>query len=134
MRQTPKITVALSGPDNVGKTTHARLLQRRAQAHNPGPLDHYDPRWQHAHTTGLADWWFHAAPIEIRSGSVAGRGCRYAAREAGDRGDRVAYPPVGGGPGGASAAGVVLACLEPDPAVEWDETRMAEVEGRLRAS
>ncbi|MFC7583404.1 nucleotidyltransferase domain-containing protein [Nonomuraea antimicrobica] len=71
--------VALSGPDNVGKTTHARLLQHRTGARNLGPLDDYDRRWQHAKRNGLADWWFDTAPIEEVADVLA---CSYLARSA----------------------------------------------------
>ncbi|MEV4356866.1 nucleotidyltransferase domain-containing protein [Nonomuraea sp. NPDC049625] len=71
--------VALSGPDNVGKTTHARLLQHRTGARSLGPLDDYDRRWQHAKRNGLPDWWFGTAPIEEVADVLA---CSYLARSA----------------------------------------------------
>ncbi|RSN01999.1 hypothetical protein DMB42_38280 [Nonomuraea sp. WAC 01424] len=82
MRHHPSITAAISGPDNVGKTTHARLLQRRTQAHNLGPLDAYDPRWKDAKAHGLADWWFHTTPIAHLADVLA---CSYLARSAAAR-------------------------------------------------
>ena len=54
-------TIAVSGPDNVGKTTQLRILARRA---GPvlmalsGPLDDYDPRWRTIKDSGMAAWWF----------------------------------------------------------------------------
>ncbi|MDH2425804.1 nucleotidyltransferase domain-containing protein [Sphaerisporangium sp. TRM90804] len=79
MQTTRPTTVALSGPDNVGKTTHARLLARRHSAHNPGPLDDYDPRWRDAKKRGLATWWLHAAPVAEVVDVLA---CSYLARSA----------------------------------------------------
>jgi len=49
------ITVTLSGPGNVGKSTHVRLLIREAKAIDAGPLDAHDRRWADAHAAGLAD-------------------------------------------------------------------------------
>ncbi|MFC4012418.1 nucleotidyltransferase domain-containing protein [Nonomuraea purpurea] len=82
MHQPPNVTVAFSGPDNVGKTTHARLFQRRNGAHSLGPLDDYDPRWQHAKNIGLSDWWFRTAPIAHLADILA---CSYLARSAAAR-------------------------------------------------
>ena len=58
------ITITISGPDNVGKSTQIRLLGRRIGVADAGPLDTYDPRWTHAHDLGLAEWWFRRAPLE----------------------------------------------------------------------
>ncbi|WP_406317753.1 tyrosine-type recombinase/integrase [Streptosporangium sp. NBC_01639] len=77
MRMTPVVTVALSGPDNVGKTTQIRLLARRYGAHNLGPLDDYDARWQDAKRQGLSSWWFKAAPLHEVVDVLA---CSYLAR------------------------------------------------------
>lgn len=76
MRMTPVVTVALSGPDNVGKTTQVRLLARRYGAHNLGPLDAYDPRWAEA-KQDLAAWWFETASLEEVVDVLA---CSYLAR------------------------------------------------------
>ncbi|MEV6982911.1 nucleotidyltransferase domain-containing protein [Sphaerisporangium sp. NPDC051017] len=62
--QLPPTIVALSGPDNVGKSTHVRLLARRHNARDLGPLDEHDPRWQAAKCHGLATWWFVSAPMQ----------------------------------------------------------------------
>jgi hypothetical protein len=58
------VTVALSGPDNVGKSTHVRILTRQAGVIGAGPLDAHDARWADAHAAGLADWWFRIASLE----------------------------------------------------------------------
>jgi hypothetical protein len=63
-RETTMVTIALSGPDNVGKTTHLRLLADRTRAISAGPLDDHDPRWENAKDHGLSVWWFTAAPVE----------------------------------------------------------------------
>jgi hypothetical protein len=59
-------SIAISGPDNVGKTTQIRVLTRRmgSQAQLSGPLDEYDLRWSAVKGGGMADWWFHRAPME----------------------------------------------------------------------
>lgn len=56
--------VAVSGPDNVGKTTQLRLLSQRMgpDVKLMGPLDNYDPRWSSIRRAGMADWWFRDAP------------------------------------------------------------------------
>ena len=72
-------TVALSGPDNVGKTTQIRLLARRAGVVDAASLDAYDPRWAEAHARGLADWWFRSAAVEQVVDVLA---CSYLARAA----------------------------------------------------
>ncbi|MDQ2873854.1 MAG: hypothetical protein M3Y33_03155 [Actinomycetota bacterium] len=69
--------VALSGPDNVGKSTQIRLLARRAGMADLGALDAHDPRWASARSAGLADWWFSAAPISEVTDVLA---CSYLAR------------------------------------------------------
>lgn len=58
--------MAISGPDNVGKTTQIRILARRIgrEAHPTGPLDDHDPRWPAIKNGGMADWWFHTASME----------------------------------------------------------------------
>lgn len=73
------VTVAVSGPDNVGKSTQIRLLARRADVTGAGPLDAHDPRWADAHGLGLADWWFHRASLEEVVDVLA---CSYLARAA----------------------------------------------------
>jgi cytidylate kinase len=57
--------VALSGPDNVGKTTQLRILGRRLgpRAQFAGPLDAFDPRWQRIKLDGMAAWWFETASM-----------------------------------------------------------------------
>lgn len=73
------VAVAVSGPDNVGKSTQIRLLARRVGVSSAGPLDAHDPRWADAHALGLADWWFHRAPLEEVVDVLA---CSYLARAA----------------------------------------------------
>ncbi|GAA1658281.1 hypothetical protein GCM10009744_59390 [Kribbella alba] len=60
------LSIAISGPDNVGKTTQIRILARRIgrEAHLAGQLDHYDSRWPAIRNGGMADWWFHTASME----------------------------------------------------------------------
>jgi hypothetical protein len=58
------VTVAVSGPDNVGKSTQIRLLARERGLTGAGSLDEHDPRWEDARAAGLADWWFRRAAIE----------------------------------------------------------------------
>ena len=69
--------VALSGPDNVGKSTQARLLARRGGMTGLGALDAHDPRWAPARSAGLADWWFRDAPVSEVTDVLA---CSYLAR------------------------------------------------------
>jgi hypothetical protein len=66
MSESQPPSIAISGPDNVGKTTQIRMLARRIgrDAHLSGPLDEYDLRWSAVKGGGMADWWFHRAPIE----------------------------------------------------------------------
>lgn len=73
---TPPAIVAISGPDNVGKTTNIRLLSRRTNCSVAGPLDAYDPRWAAA-KQDLAAWWFETAPLEEVVDVLA---CSYLAR------------------------------------------------------
>ncbi len=74
------VTVAVSGPDNVGKSTQIRLLARESGVIAAGPLDAYDPRWAEANTSGLADWWFRRAALEEVVDVLA---CSYLTRSAG---------------------------------------------------
>ena len=63
----PTLSVlAVSGPDNVGKSTQLRILARRIGpcAALAGSLDAYDPRWRTITALGMADWWFDQASIE----------------------------------------------------------------------
>jgi cytidylate kinase len=73
------VAVAVSGPDNVGKSTQIRLLAREAGVTEAGPLDAHDPRWVGAHAQGLADWWFRHAALEEVVDMLA---CSYLARSA----------------------------------------------------
>lgn len=52
--------LAVSGPDNVGKSTQLRILARRvgAGAKPMGRLDQFDPRWKSITESGMAGWWF----------------------------------------------------------------------------
>lgn len=64
---TPQI-IAMSGPDNVGKSTQLRILSRRLypEARLCGPLHDYDPRWPSPFGSGLSAWWFStAAPADL---------------------------------------------------------------------
>lgn len=73
------IVVAVSGPDNVGKTTQIRLLARERGVAEVGPLDAHDVRWANAHALGLADWWFQRATLDEVVDVLA---CSYLARSA----------------------------------------------------
>jgi cytidylate kinase len=73
------VAVAVSGPDNVGKSTQIRLLAREPGVTEAGPLDAHDPRWPGAHAQGLADWWFRHAALEEVVDVLA---CSYLARSA----------------------------------------------------
>ena len=73
------VTVAVSGPDNVGKSTQIRLLARERGVTESGPLHAHDPRWEDAQTRGLADWWFRRAALEEVVDVLA---CSYLARSA----------------------------------------------------
>ncbi len=55
--------VAVSGPDNVGKSTQLRILARRLapRAASAGALHEHDHRWAAINTAGMANWWFQAA-------------------------------------------------------------------------
>jgi hypothetical protein len=73
------VTVAVSGPDNVGKSTQIRLLVRMDDMTDIGSLGGYDPRWEDAQARGLADWWFRRAGLEEVVDVLA---CSYLARSA----------------------------------------------------
>jgi hypothetical protein len=73
------VAVAVSGPDNVGKSTQIRLLARVDGVAEAGPLDAHDPRWAGAHALGLAEWWFQRAALEEVVDVLA---CSYLARSA----------------------------------------------------
>jgi len=73
------VAVAVSGPDNVGKSTQIRLLARVGGVAGAGSLDAHDPRWADAHARGLADWWFRRAALEEVVDVLA---CSYLARSA----------------------------------------------------
>jgi predicted nucleotidyltransferase len=55
--------IAISGPDNVGKSTQLRLLVQRGDFVDTGPLDLHDSRWRSVRAAGLAAWWFESAPL-----------------------------------------------------------------------
>ncbi|MGW1276118.1 nucleotidyltransferase domain-containing protein [Streptomyces tsukubensis] len=63
---TPSVTIAFSGPDNVGKTKQIGILARRIgpAACATGRLDDYDPRWNAIKTAGMGAWWFGHGTIE----------------------------------------------------------------------
>lgn len=63
---TPSVTIAFSGPDNVGKTKQIGILARRIgpAACATGRLDDYDPRWNAIKTAGMGAWWFGRGAIE----------------------------------------------------------------------
>lgn len=58
-------TLALSGADNVGKSTQLRILARRfpGRVHHAGAIHDHDPRWNAIMDNGLARWWFEDAPL-----------------------------------------------------------------------
>ncbi|WP_328954658.1 nucleotidyltransferase domain-containing protein [Kitasatospora purpeofusca] len=60
------VTIAFSGPDNVGKTKQIGILARRLgpAGHATGPLDDYDPRWDGIRAMGMGAWWFERGPVE----------------------------------------------------------------------
>lgn len=62
----PVSVLAVSGPDNVGKSTQLRILARRIgpSAVLAGSLDAYDPRWRAIKLLGMADWWFGQGSVE----------------------------------------------------------------------
>ncbi|MFY4719384.1 nucleotidyltransferase domain-containing protein [Streptomyces sp. LaBMicrA B280] len=68
------VTIALSGPDNVGKTKQIGILARRLgpAARATGPLDSYDPRWDSIKAMGMGAWWFERGPIEEVADVLAG--------------------------------------------------------------
>jgi len=73
------VAVAVSGSDNVGKSTQIRLLARESGVAEAGSLDAHDPRWEDARARGLADWWFRRAALEEVVDVLA---CSYLARSA----------------------------------------------------
>lgn len=73
------VSIGVSGPDNVGKSTQIRLLARQAGVVSAGPLDGHDPRWADTYALGLADWWFGRASLEQVVDVLA---CSYLARAA----------------------------------------------------
>lgn len=60
------VSIALSGPDNTGKTKQIGLLARRmgAAACRGGPLDAHDPRWERIKSGGMGSWWFDSGPVQ----------------------------------------------------------------------
>ena len=62
----PVSVLAVSGPDNVGKSTQLRILARRTGpwATLAGSLDAYDARWRAIEVLGMAEWWFGQASVE----------------------------------------------------------------------
>jgi cytidylate kinase/predicted nucleotidyltransferase len=66
MSHTASSVMAVSGPDNVGKSTQLRILARRigSSATLAGSLDCYDPRWRAIKVQGTAAWWFEQATVE----------------------------------------------------------------------
>ncbi|MEU5798449.1 nucleotidyltransferase domain-containing protein [Streptomyces sp. NPDC047813] len=68
------VTIAFSGPDNVGKTKQIGILARRMgpAARATGPLDSYDPRWHSIKAMGMGAWWFERGPIEEVADVLAG--------------------------------------------------------------
>jgi hypothetical protein len=62
----PLSVLAVSGPDNMGKSTQLRILARRigSSAALAGSLDGYDPRWRAIKVLGMADWWFERTSVE----------------------------------------------------------------------
>jgi hypothetical protein len=60
------VSIALSGPDNTGKTKQIGLLTRRmgVAACGGGPLDTHDPRWERIKSGGMGSWWFESGPVE----------------------------------------------------------------------
>ncbi|MGA5819905.1 nucleotidyltransferase domain-containing protein [Kitasatospora sp. NPDC094028] len=61
-----RVTVAVSGPDNTGKTKQLGILARRlgAAATPAGPLDAHDKRWAGIKERGMGAWWWQDAPVE----------------------------------------------------------------------
>ncbi|MFF1903281.1 hypothetical protein [Kitasatospora sp. NPDC058218] len=70
----PSVTIAFSGPDNVGKTKQIGVLSRRLgpAAQATGPLDDHDPRWDGIKSMGMGTWWFDRGPIEEVADVLAG--------------------------------------------------------------
>lgn len=62
----PPVTIAFSGPDNVGKTKQIGILARRLgpTAQSAGTLDDHDPRWEDIKAMGMSAWWFERGPVE----------------------------------------------------------------------
>ncbi|MGW6604036.1 nucleotidyltransferase domain-containing protein [Streptomyces sp. NPDC055036] len=60
------VSIALSGPDNTGKTKQIGILARRmgAAACGGGPLEAHDPRWERIKSAGMRNWWFDSGPVE----------------------------------------------------------------------
>jgi cytidylate kinase len=90
-------TIAVSGPDNVGKSTQVRLFVERGGLVDAGPLDVHDRRWEPARAAGLAAWWFEVAPLAEVVDVLA---CSYLARS-------TAHPAEGAGSAAAAPRRVV---------------------------
>ncbi|MER5641589.1 nucleotidyltransferase domain-containing protein [Kitasatospora sp. NPDC002227] len=62
---TRPVTIAFSGPDNVGKTKQIGILARRVgpAAQATGRLDDCDPRWDTIKAMGMGTWWFERGSI-----------------------------------------------------------------------
>jgi hypothetical protein len=59
------LNLALSGPDNVGKTTQLRWLTRLQPSWIlAGSIDAYDERWQAIAGADFATWWFETSTTE----------------------------------------------------------------------
>ncbi|MGW6771180.1 hypothetical protein ACWGBX_12270 [Streptomyces sp. NPDC055037] len=82
------VSIALSGPDNTGKTKQIALLARRMgpAACGGGPLEAHDPRWERIKSAGMGSWWFETGPVEEVADVLA---CSYLERSRG-----VASAPV----------------------------------------
>ncbi|MEY9839382.1 nucleotidyltransferase domain-containing protein [Streptacidiphilus sp. EB103A] len=84
-------TIALSGADNTGKTTHLGIVGRRIgpAALATGPLDAHDPRWTAIKAHGMADWWFHTGPVQEVADVLASSYLTRAQHPAGEAGLRL---------------------------------------------
>jgi hypothetical protein len=81
--------VSLNGPDNVGKTTQLRRLDRHRSGFQPlGAIHDHDPEpWARVASDDYARWWFRTSTtVELTEMLLAGHAKRAAARAAGRTG------------------------------------------------
>ncbi|MFE2037146.1 hypothetical protein ACFXBB_28640 [Streptomyces scopuliridis] len=129
------VSIALSGPDNTGKTKQIRLLARRmgGAACGGGPLDAHDPRWGRIKSGGMGNWWFESGPVQEVAEVLA---CSYLERSRGTASAPVRFLDRGIPMLEASVAATVAVREELAPQAAADRARalLAPYANDLRAA